>query len=109
MQRANSEFALAERSATHAVAAQAEASLRAARELFYAAIEAAWAAAHEDEPVPVPLRNDLRLAATYDPAVLTGLKVQGVAPDVALARKWYEHARALGSPEAADALARLGG
>jgi indole-3-acetate monooxygenase len=56
---------LAERSATHAVAAQAEASLRAARGLFYAAIEAAWAAAHEDEPVSVPLRNDLRLAATH--------------------------------------------
>jgi len=56
---------LAERSATQAVAAEAEASLRAARVLFYAAIEAAWAAAQEDEPVPVPLRNDLRLAATH--------------------------------------------
>ena len=50
---------------TSALAADAEASLRAARLLFYAAIEAAWAAAHEDEPVPVPLRNDLRLAATH--------------------------------------------
>src|SRR5271166_268510 len=56
---------LAERSATQAVAAEAEASLRAARVLFYAAIEAAWAAAQEDELVPVPLRNDLRLAATH--------------------------------------------
>jgi len=56
---------LAERSATQAVVAEAEASLRAARLLFYAAIEAAWAAAQEDEPVPVPLRNDLRLAATH--------------------------------------------
>ena len=56
---------LAERSATQAVVAEAEASLRAARLLIYAAIEAAWAAAQEDEPVPVPLRNDLRLAATH--------------------------------------------
>lgn len=56
---------LAERSATHAVAADAEASLRAARGLFYDAIEAAWAAAQEDRPVPVALRNDLRLAATH--------------------------------------------
>jgi len=56
---------LAERSATQAVVAEAEASLRAARLLFYAAIEAAWAAAQEDEPVSVPLRNDLRLAATH--------------------------------------------
>jgi alkylation response protein AidB-like acyl-CoA dehydrogenase len=56
---------LAQRPATHAAVAEAEASLRAARGLFYAAIDAAWAAAHEDEPVPVPLRNDLRLAATH--------------------------------------------
>jgi alkylation response protein AidB-like acyl-CoA dehydrogenase len=57
--------ALAERSATHAVAAEAEASLRAARGLFYEAIDAAWTAAHDNEPVSVPLRNDLRLAATH--------------------------------------------
>ena len=29
-------------------------------------------------------------------------------PDVALARKWYEHARELGSSEASESLARLG-
>jgi alkylation response protein AidB-like acyl-CoA dehydrogenase len=56
---------LAQRSATHAVVAEAEASLRAARRLFYEAIDAAWVAAHEDEPVSVSLRNDLRLAATH--------------------------------------------
>jgi hypothetical protein len=50
----------------------------------------------------------LRLAATYDPVVLRRLKTQGVAADVALARKWYERARTLGASDAAEALARLG-
>jgi hypothetical protein len=50
----------------------------------------------------------LRLAATYDPSVLKRLETQGVAADVALARKWYEHARALGSPDADEPLRRLG-
>ncbi len=57
--------ALAERSATHAAVADAEAALRAARLLYYAAIEAAWEATHREEPVAVTLRNDLRLAATH--------------------------------------------
>jgi alkylation response protein AidB-like acyl-CoA dehydrogenase len=56
---------LAERPATHAAVAAAEASLRAARALYYEAIEAAWEAAQEDEPVPVAARCDLRLAATH--------------------------------------------
>jgi alkylation response protein AidB-like acyl-CoA dehydrogenase len=56
---------LAQRSATHAAVAEAESSLRAARALYYEAIEAAWAAAQRSEPVPVALRNDLRLAATH--------------------------------------------
>ncbi len=56
---------LAERPATHASFAEAEASLRAARGLYYAAIDAAWDAAQQDEPVSVALRNDLRLAATH--------------------------------------------
>jgi alkylation response protein AidB-like acyl-CoA dehydrogenase len=55
---------LAERSATHAAIANAEAALRGARALFYGAIEDAWAAAHGSEPVSVELRNGLRLAAT---------------------------------------------
>jgi alkylation response protein AidB-like acyl-CoA dehydrogenase len=56
---------LAERPATHAVVGEAEARLRAARGLYYAAIEAAWQAAQATEPVAVPLRNDLRIAATH--------------------------------------------
>jgi len=56
---------LAQRSATQAAVAQAESSLRAARAMYYEAIEAAWQAAQEEEPVPVTRRNDLRLAATY--------------------------------------------
>jgi alkylation response protein AidB-like acyl-CoA dehydrogenase len=56
---------LAQRSATHAAVAEAESSLRAARAMYYEATEAAWDAAQEEEPVPVTLRNDLRLAATH--------------------------------------------
>jgi indole-3-acetate monooxygenase len=56
---------LAERSATHVAVADAEASLRAARGLFHAAIEAAWQASQDVAPVAVELRNDLRLGATY--------------------------------------------
>jgi len=56
---------LAERPATHAVVAEAEASLRAARGLYYSAIDTAWQAAQKDEPVSVGLRNDVRIAATH--------------------------------------------
>ena len=56
---------LAQRSATQAAVAAAEASLRAARAMYYESIEAAWEAAQAKEPVPVALRNDLRLAATH--------------------------------------------
>jgi alkylation response protein AidB-like acyl-CoA dehydrogenase len=46
--------------------AAAEASLHAARALYYDSIEAAWQAAlGGDAPVSVPLRSDLRLAATH--------------------------------------------
>jgi hypothetical protein len=49
----------------------------------------------------------LALAATYDPRELPRMReVAGVTPDAALARKWYERARELGSP---DAAARLSG
>jgi hypothetical protein len=51
----------------------------------------------------------LRLATTYDPAELLRLQVQGVNPDRAEARKWYERARELGAPEAQERLSRLGG
>jgi len=56
---------LAQRSATHAAVAEAEASLRSARAFYYEAIAAAWASAQGVEPVAVALRNDLRLAATH--------------------------------------------
>lgn len=56
---------LAERSPTQAAVARAQASLDAARALYHQAIEAAWRAAQEQEPVDVPLRNGLRLAATH--------------------------------------------
>jgi indole-3-acetate monooxygenase len=56
---------LAERAPTQAAVATAEASLRAARTLYYDAIEGAWEAAQRDQLVPVVLRNALRLAATH--------------------------------------------
>jgi alkylation response protein AidB-like acyl-CoA dehydrogenase len=56
---------LAERTPTQVAVATAEASLRAARALYYEAIEAAWQAAQSDEPVSVARRNELRLAATH--------------------------------------------
>ncbi|OBK30698.1 hydroxylase [Mycobacterium asiaticum] len=56
---------LAQRSATAAAVATAESALEAARALYYEAIEQAWQASHEPGPVPVTLRNRLRLAATH--------------------------------------------
>ena len=56
---------LAERSATQAAVAESEASLRGARAAYYEAVEAAWQAAQDEQPVPVELRRDLRLAATH--------------------------------------------
>jgi alkylation response protein AidB-like acyl-CoA dehydrogenase len=64
---------LAERAATQAAVAAADASLRAARALYYEAIEAAWQAAQGGDEVPVALRNGLRLAATH--AVRTAAEV----------------------------------
>ena len=56
---------LAQRSPTQAAVAAAESSLRAARALYYEAIDAAWTASQASEPVPADLRNGLRLAATH--------------------------------------------
>ena len=64
---------LAERPATQAAVAEAEADLRATRALFYQAIEEAWIAAQGSAPVAVPLRLGLRLAATH--AVRTAAEV----------------------------------
>lgn len=63
---------LAEKSSTQAVLGQAEASLRAARALFYSAIDDAWEAAKAGA-VSVELRAGLRLAATH--AARTGADV----------------------------------
>ncbi|MDX2204639.1 MAG: hypothetical protein NW223_17945 [Hyphomicrobiaceae bacterium] len=51
----------------------------------------------------------IMLGTTYDPGELTRLKVQGVQPNAAEARKWYEKARELGAPEANARLVSLGG
>jgi alkylation response protein AidB-like acyl-CoA dehydrogenase len=72
---------LAERAGTQAAVAAAEASLSAARALYYATIDAAWRAGQLDEPVPVALRNDLRLAATH--AVRTAADVTRAMYDLA--------------------------
>ncbi|MEA2374306.1 MAG: indole-3-acetate monooxygenase [Thermoleophilaceae bacterium] len=64
---------LAQRTPVQASLAGAEASLRAARALYYDAIGAAWQAAQGDQPVPVELRTQLRLAATH--AVRTSAEV----------------------------------
>jgi hypothetical protein len=49
----------------------------------------------------------LLLGSTYDPVELAKLKVIGLQPDVATARRWYDRARQLGAAEAADRLRRL--
>jgi hypothetical protein len=54
-------------------------------------------------------RAAIRLAATYDPAELGRLQVQGVNADRNEARRWYERARDLGAPEADERLSRLAG
>jgi TPR repeat protein len=48
------------------------------------------------------------LAETYDPAVLRTLRLQrAIAPDPALARRWYEQARDMGSAAAIERIGRL--
>jgi TPR repeat protein len=49
----------------------------------------------------------LSLAKTYDADVLLGLGVVGMRPDRAEARRWYERAAELGSPEARQRLETL--
>jgi hypothetical protein len=52
-------------------------------------------------------RAAMLLAATYDPGELARWRVQGVQPNLAEARKWYERALELGAPDAKERLARL--
>ncbi|BDB41179.1 MULTISPECIES: acyl-CoA dehydrogenase family protein [Mycobacterium] len=56
---------LAQRPATQAAVATADAALSAARLFYYQAIEEAWQASQQPGPVSVQLRNRLRLAATH--------------------------------------------
>ncbi len=49
----------------------------------------------------------MTLAETYDPAFLGKLGVHGFVPDPAMARSWYEKARAFGSAEAPQRLETL--
>lgn len=71
-------------------------NISAARMFFQRAAEAGLAA------------GALRMGATYDPAELGRLEsLAGVNADRNEARKWYELARDLGAPEAADRLGRL--
>jgi TPR repeat protein len=60
----------------------------AARTLFQRAAEADEAAAA------------IALGATYDPAVLAGMRVVGIDADVGKARFWYQKAVSLGSSDA---------
>jgi hypothetical protein len=52
-------------------------------------------------------RAAMTLAETYDPAFLEKLGVHGFVPDLAMARSWYEKARAFGSAEAPQRLETL--
>ncbi|KZS56889.1 hydroxylase [Mycobacterium kansasii] len=72
---------LAERPATQAAVATAEAALDASRALYYQAIDTAWRASHDADAVPVALRNRLRLAATH--AVRTSADVVRTMYDLA--------------------------
>jgi alkylation response protein AidB-like acyl-CoA dehydrogenase len=79
---------LAERPGTQAALGEAEAALRAARALYYDAIEQAWAAAQEQPEVSTELRLGLRLAATH--AVRTSAEVARVMYDLGGGGAIYE-------------------
>ncbi len=68
---------LAERPATQAGVARAEATLRAARELLYTEIERGWAEARQQGEVSVGEKAALRLAATH--ATITSAEVVDAA------------------------------
>ncbi|MFM9846709.1 MAG: hypothetical protein ACKVP3_06070 [Hyphomicrobiaceae bacterium] len=50
----------------------------------------------------------LAMAASFDPTELGRLGARGLQGDTQAARRWYERARELGAPEAAERLRRLG-
>jgi alkylation response protein AidB-like acyl-CoA dehydrogenase len=78
---------LAEKSSTQAEVAKAEAALRAARALFYAAIDDAWQAAQHGA-VDLELRTGLRLAATH--AARTGAEIARAMYDLGGATAIYD-------------------
>jgi len=49
----------------------------------------------------------LMLAQTYDPTVLGTQDIRNITPDPALARRWYQRAAQLGSPDAQRRLSQL--
>ena len=51
----------------------------------------------------------MALGSTYDPDELSKMKVMGLQPDIAAARRWYDAARKLGAVEATARLRRLEG
>ncbi len=51
----------------------------------------------------------MALGSTYDPDELAKMKVMGLQPDIAAARRWYDTARKLGATEATARLRRLEG
>ncbi|BBY21937.1 acyl-CoA dehydrogenase family protein [Mycobacterium stomatepiae] len=81
---------LAERPATQAGVATAEATLGAARALYYESIEDAWQASQHADSVPVALRSRLRLAATH--AVRTSADVVRTMYDLAGGSAIYDGA-----------------
>lgn len=75
----------------------ASGNIAAAREFFRRAADGGLA------------EGAMLIAATYDPDELDAIKVQGLSPDPAEARRWYERARALGASGVDARLARLAG
>lgn len=52
-------------------------------------------------------RGALAMAKTYDPEVLTGMSIYGLAPDPAKAAEWYARAAEMGNEQAQERLATL--
>jgi alkylation response protein AidB-like acyl-CoA dehydrogenase len=82
---------LAEKPATQSVLAQAEAALRAARALYYDAIDQVWQASQSPAPLATELRTGLRLAATH--AVRTSAEVARAMYDLGGGTSIYDSSR----------------
>jgi len=84
---------LAERPATQAEVARAEARLRSARALLFETIGEAWSSAVDSGEVPVERRAALRMAATH--AATTGAEVAAAAYELGGGSAVYEAGGAL--------------